>query len=64
MEEKFSTSILLITAAFIASFVLSLTRSEYLFGIISLGFALLIYILGFILARQHDAKDVSNQIEG
>ncbi|MFA6598947.1 MAG: hypothetical protein WCS69_14575 [Ignavibacteriaceae bacterium] len=63
MYQKSSTNLLFITVAFLAAFVLSLVRSEYFFGIISLGFAILIYSLGFIFARHHDSKDLSRQFE-
>ncbi len=63
MGEKTSTSLIFICIAFLAAFVLSLLRSEYFFGIISLGFSILVYSLGFVLARHNDSKDLSNQFE-
>ncbi len=63
MEERFSTSLIFIAAAFFAAFALSLVRSEYFFGIISLGFSVVIYCVGFVLAKHEDSKDLSNQLE-
>jgi len=63
MEEKTSASLIFICVTFLAAFVLSLIRSEYLFGIISLGFSILVYSFGYILARHHDGKDLSRQFE-
>ncbi|MCK9426532.1 MAG: hypothetical protein M0Q21_10880 [Ignavibacteriaceae bacterium] len=63
MNEKSSTNLILLTVAFLAAFVLSLVRSEYFFGIISLGFSLLVYTLGFLFARHNDSKDLSRQFE-
>ncbi|MCK9211637.1 MAG: hypothetical protein M0P61_12435 [Ignavibacteriaceae bacterium] len=63
MEERESSSLLIIAVAFLLGFILSLFRSEYFFGIISLGFSILVYSLGFILAKQKDSKDLSNQFE-
>ena len=63
MEEKSSASLIFISIAFLAGFVLSLLRSEYFFGIISLGFSILVYSLGFILAKHNDGKDLSKQFE-
>lgn len=63
MTEKSSSSLIIIALAFLAAFALSLIRSEYFFGIISLGFALLIYSVGYIFARHTDSKDLSKQFE-
>jgi len=63
MTEKPSSSLIIIAFAFLAAFALSITRSEYFFGIISLGFSLLIYGVGYIFARHTDNKDLSNQFE-
>lgn len=63
MTEKVSASLLFIAIAFLTGFILSIFRSEYFFGIISLGFSLLIYSVGYIFARHTDSKDLSNQFE-
>jgi len=63
MKEKGSASLLFVAIAFLTGFILSLFRSEYFFGIISLGFSLLVYTLGFVLAKHNDCKDLSNQFE-
>lgn len=63
MEVKLSTNFLFIAFAFLAAFTFSLVRSEYFFGIISLGFSLLIYSVGYIFAQRTDSKDLSNQVE-
>ncbi|MFA6978180.1 MAG: hypothetical protein WC209_02565 [Ignavibacteriaceae bacterium] len=63
MKEKGSANLLFAAIAFLTGFILSLFRSEYFFGIISLGFSLLVYTLGFVLAKYNDSKDLSNQFE-
>jgi len=63
MTEKVSASLLFIAIAFLTGFILSIFRSEYFFGIISLGFSLLVYSLGFLFAKHNDTKDLSNQLE-
>ncbi|MDP3149263.1 MAG: hypothetical protein Q8N83_09075 [Ignavibacteria bacterium] len=63
MIEKVSASLLFVAIAFLTGFILSLFRSEYFFGIISLGFSLLVYSIGFLFAKHSDTKDLSNQFE-
>jgi len=63
MKARLSTNFLFIAIAFLAAFTLSLIRSEYFFGIISLGFSLLIYSVGYIFAKRNDRKNLSNQFE-
>ena len=63
MVEKESANLLFAAIAFLTGFILSLFRSEYFFGIISLGFSLLVYSLGFLFAKHNDTKDLSNQLE-
>jgi len=63
MIEKVSASLLFVSIAFLMGFILSLFKSEYFFGIISLGFSLLVYSIGFLFAKHSDTKDLSNQFE-